>query len=159
MRRLAHYASIAALLCGLAHARAEAPMEARVMQIAEGLRCLVCQNETLAASQAALAVDLRAQIREQLEQGQGAEQIRDYMVARYGDYVLYRPPWRASTVLLWLGPLALLAAALLWAVRLLRSQRSAQRPPLDPLDAARADELLGLHHRAGGDDSSGRARG
>lgn len=86
-------------------------LEARVLRIAEELRCLVCQNETIAGSQAALAVDLRTQIREQLRAGRSELQVRDFMVARYGDFILYRPPWQASTVLLWLGPFALLAVA------------------------------------------------
>lgn len=86
-------------------------LEARVQRIAEELRCLVCQNETIAGSQAALAVDLRTQIREQLRAGRSELQVRDFMVARYGDFILYRPPWQASTVLLWLGPFALLAVA------------------------------------------------
>ncbi|NDE73351.1 MAG: cytochrome c-type biogenesis protein CcmH, partial [Betaproteobacteria bacterium] len=81
-------------------------LEARVMVIAEELRCLVCQNETIAASHADLAVDLRGQIRQKLSQGQSSQQILDFMVARYGDFVLYRPPLKASTVLLWVGPFA-----------------------------------------------------
>ena len=86
-------------------------LEARVMVIAEELRCLVCQNETIAASHADLAVDLRSQIRIKLTQGQSSQQILDFMVARYGDFVLYRPPLKASTVLLWVGPFALLLLA------------------------------------------------
>ena len=86
-------------------------LETRVQRIAEELRCLVCQNETIAGSQAALAVDLRTQIREQLRAGRSELQVRDFIVARYGDFILYRPPWQASTVLLWLGPFALLAVA------------------------------------------------
>ncbi|NDE41557.1 MAG: cytochrome c-type biogenesis protein CcmH, partial [Betaproteobacteria bacterium] len=86
-------------------------LEARVMVIAEELRCLVCQNETIAASHADLAVDLRGQIRQKLSQGQSSQQILDFMVARYGDFVLYRPPLKASTVLLWVGPFALLLLA------------------------------------------------
>lgn len=83
----------------------------REVELAKQLRCLVCQNETIAGSQAALAVDLRTQIREQLRAGRSELQVRDFMVARYGDFILYRPPWQASTVLLWLGPFALLAVA------------------------------------------------
>ena len=74
------------------------------MRIAEELRCLVCQNETIAASHADLAVDLRKQIRQKLQQGQSQEQILDFMVQRYGDFVLYRPPVKSSTWLLWGGP-------------------------------------------------------
>ena len=81
-----------------------AGIEARVMQVAEELRCLVCQNETIAASQSGLAVDLRAQIRSQLQQGRSEAEIIDFMVERYGAFVRYRPAFDASTALLWLGP-------------------------------------------------------
>ena len=94
---------------------ADPALETRVMALAGELRCVVCQNETLAASQAELARDLRAQIRAQLREGRSDAQVRDFMVARYGQFVLYRPPLQASTWLLWLGPFALLAlAALAW---------------------------------------------
>lgn len=101
---------------GATPSAADAALEQRLQRIADELRCLVCQNETIAASQAALAVDLRAQIREQLRAGRDELQIRDYMVSRYGDFILYRPPWRASTLALWLGPFVLLALAL-WVMR------------------------------------------
>lgn len=87
-------------------------LEARVMQVAEELRCLVCQNETLAASQADLAVDLRRQIRERLQRGEPPAQIVDFMVARYGEFVRYRPALSATTLLLWFGPFLLLLLAL-----------------------------------------------
>ncbi|WP_233167951.1 cytochrome c-type biogenesis protein [Xylophilus sp. ASV27] len=99
---------------------ADPQLEARVQSIAAELRCLVCQNETLAASQSALAVDLRAQISQQLAQGRSSEQIKDYMVERYGDFVLYRPAFNARTALLWLGPFALFAGALFALVRIVR---------------------------------------
>ena len=86
-------------------------LEARVMVIAEELRCLVCQNQTIADSHADLAVDLRNQIRDMLAKGQSPDQVRDYMTQRYGDFVLYRPPLKTSTVLLWAGPAVLLVAA------------------------------------------------
>ncbi len=108
---------------------ADAALEQRLQRIADELRCLVCQNETIAASQAALAVDLRAQIREQLRAGRDELQIRDYMVSRYGDFILYRPPWRASTLALWLGPFVLLALAL-WVMRsLLRANAASAAKP------------------------------
>ena len=76
------------------------------------LRCLVCQNQTIADSHADLAVDLRNQIREMLRQGQSERQIIDYMTARYGDFVLYRPPLKVNTALLWFGPALLLVGGL-----------------------------------------------
>jgi cytochrome c-type biogenesis protein CcmH len=88
---------------------ADPVLEARVMQVAEELRCLVCQNETIAASQAELAVDLRKQIRQKLQQGQSNEKIVDFMVERYGAFVRYRPAFDATTALLWTGPFLMLA--------------------------------------------------
>jgi cytochrome c-type biogenesis protein CcmH len=90
--------------------------EARMLAIATELRCLVCQNQTIADSHAPLAVDLRQEIRELLDKGQTDQQIRDYMTARYGDFVLYRPPVNRSTALLWFGPglLAVIGLAVLW---------------------------------------------
>ena len=87
----------------------------RLKRLSEELRCLVCQNQTLADSNADLAVDLKRQIETLLVQGQSDNQIRDYMVARYGDFVLYRPPLQGNTLLLWIGPFAMLAGGgLLW---------------------------------------------
>jgi cytochrome c-type biogenesis protein CcmH len=118
-----------ALLLGSAGAQ-EAPssvadpvLEARVLRIAEELRCLVCQNETIAASSADLAVDLRKQIRSQLGQGKSEREILDFMVQRYGDFVLYRPPLKTTTLLLWAGPFALLALGLAVLVRTLIGRR------------------------------------
>lgn len=107
---------------------ADPALEARVMEIAEELRCLVCQNETIAASHADLAVDLRAQIRERLSQGESAKQIRDFMVERYGNFVLYRPPVEPATWLLWGGPFLLLLLGFgIWAL-MLRSRRRDTAP-------------------------------
>ena len=85
----------------------DAAVERRLKSLAEELRCLVCQNQTIADSNAPLAVDLRNQLRGQIAAGRSDDDIRSYMVERYGDFVLYRPPMRASTVLLWVGPFAL----------------------------------------------------
>ena len=92
---------------------ADPALEARMLAITGELRCLVCQNQTIADSHADLAVDLRQQVREMLQRGQTPDQIRQYMTDRYGDFVLYRPPLKASTAVLWLAPAALLAIALL----------------------------------------------
>ena len=117
-------------------------LEARVMVIAEELRCLVCQNETIAASHADLAVDLRSQIRSKLAQGQTSQQILDFMVERYGDFVLYRPPLKPLTLLLWVGPfvLLLLAAGVL-ALNVRRLRRSSTEA-LSPAERQRARQLL-----------------
>lgn len=118
-------------------------LEARVMVIAEELRCLVCQNETIAASHADLAVDLRSQIRIKLSQGQSNQQILDFMVARYGDFVLYRPPLKASTVLLWVGPFALLLlAAGVLAFNIRRHRGTANSSSLTEAEQRRAQQLL-----------------
>ncbi len=120
---------------------ADPALEARVMKVAEELRCLVCQNETIAASHADLAVDLRKQIRSKLGQGQSEQQILDFMVERYGDFVLYRPALKATTVALWVGPFVLLLVAAYALARTIRTrQRSAA--PLSPADADRARQLL-----------------
>jgi cytochrome c-type biogenesis protein CcmH len=93
-------------------ASADPALEARVMQIAAELRCLVCQNQTLADSSASLALDLREQMRVMLRDGADADQVRRFMTDRYGDFVLYRPPLKATTFALWFGPLALLIGGL-----------------------------------------------
>lgn len=87
-------------------------MEKIVNEISAELRCLVCQNQTIADSSAGLAVDLKNQVREMVKTGKSQEDIVDYMVKRYGDFVLYRPPMKATTVLLWVGPFLLLLIGL-----------------------------------------------
>ena len=99
---------------------ADPALEARMLAITGELRCLVCQNQTIADSHADLAVDLRQQVREMLQRGQTPDQIRQYMTDRYGDFVLYRPPWKATTAVLWLAPATLLAIALLALVIVIR---------------------------------------
>src|SRR5205823_9768863 len=103
--RVARWLLIAWLACAAAQ---DARLERRVTDLAHELRCLVCQNQTLAESNAPLAVDLRNQIREQLKAGKSERDVVDFMVARYGDFVLYRPPFKAATAALWLGPFVLL---------------------------------------------------
>ena len=122
---------------------ADPALEARMMVIAEELRCLVCQNETIAASHADLAVDLKNQIRIKLTEGQSQKQILDFMVERYGDFVLYRPPLKTTTVLLWVGPFVLLGIAVLMLVVNIRRRRRAVQPTaLSDADAAKARALL-----------------
>jgi cytochrome c-type biogenesis protein CcmH len=90
----------------------DAQVEARLVHIADELRCLVCQNESLASSRADLAEDLRAQVREQIVKGKTDQEIKDYLVERYGDFVLYRPAVKPMTWLLWFGPFACLLIGL-----------------------------------------------
>jgi cytochrome c-type biogenesis protein CcmH len=118
-----------------------AALEKRVAALAHELRCLVCQNQTLADSNAPLAVDLRNQIREQLQKGASEREVTDFMVQRYGDFVLYRPPLKASTLLLWTGPFLLLGFGLFLLVGKLRSARSPVAP-LSDAERARAARLL-----------------
>ena len=117
-------------------------LEKRVMALAEELRCLVCQNQTLADSNAPLAEDLRNQIRERMREGNSDAQVVDYLVARYGDFVLYRPPLKATTVLLWFGPLLLLAAGFAVLLRRLLLRRSMEVAEMTAADRKRAAELL-----------------
>ena len=116
-------------------------LEKHVIAISEELRCLVCQNQTIADSNAELAVDLRNQVREKIEQGMSDKDIINYMVQRYGDFVLYRPPVKGTTWLLWFGPfLLLIGGIVLLGLKLLRG-----RPPVDDLpqaDMQRAADLL-----------------
>lgn len=118
-------------------------VEQRLIHIAEELRCLVCQNESLAGSRADLANDLRREVRKLITSGKSDDDIKQYLVERYGDFVLYRPPVKPITWLLWFGPLLLLAGAL-WllfaVVRRLRQQPAPQ--PLDASQRAKAQALL-----------------
>lgn len=122
---------------------ADPVLEARVLVIAEELRCLVCQNETIAASHADLAIDLRKQIRTKLLAGQSQQQILDFMADRYGDFVLYRPRLTASTLMLWAGPFALLLVAFTaLAMNIKRRRQSVVKVHLTPSEAERAARLL-----------------
>ncbi len=99
---------------------ADPALEARMVHITSELRCLVCQNQTIADSNASLAVDLRREARALLKQGKSDAEVVDYMTARYGDFVLYRPPLRATTLLLWFGPALMLVGGLAVLVVVLR---------------------------------------
>lgn len=117
--------------------------EKRAVKLSEELRCLVCQNQSIAESNAELAVDLRRQIREQIKAGRSDGEIVDFMVQRYGDFVLYRPPWKATTLLLWIGPLLLLAIATAVLLRNLRKRRArADERDLTDEERRRAERLL-----------------
>lgn len=118
--------------------------EKRLQVLSEELRCLVCQNQTIADSNAELAQDLRREIRTMIRDGKSDKEIVDFMVVRYGDFVLYRPPVKGITLLLWGGPLALMLLGLAVLLRYLRRRaaRVADDAPLSADEASRAEALL-----------------
>jgi cytochrome c-type biogenesis protein CcmH len=122
---------------------ADPELEAQVQRVAAELRCLVCQNQTIADSNAELAQDLRKQVREMLQSGQSEAEVRDFMVARYGDFILYRPPFKATTLVLWIGPFVLMIAGL-WGLRriALGRRRAAGEAHLSPDEQARLRALV-----------------
>jgi len=136
----------ASLVVSLAYANEAAPasadpvLEARMLSITAELRCLVCQNQTIADSHAELAVDLRQQVREMLQKGQTDKQIMDYMTARYGDFVLYRPPFKSTTMLLWVGPGVMLVAGLVMLVLILRRRSRMPQDRFDPEEPEGVDD-------------------
>jgi len=143
-------AVLMALQCALAaHANEAAPLaddpvvEQRLIIIAEELRCLVCQNESLAGSRADLAMDLRREVRTLIKSGKSDAEIKEYLVSRYGDFVLYRPPVKPTTWLLWFGPLLLLLGAIWMLVGIIRrNQNQKDAPQLDAAQRAKAQALL-----------------
>lgn len=118
--------------------------EKRLQKLSEELRCLVCQNQTIADSNAELAQDLRREVRAMIKAGKSDKEIVDFMVTRYGDFVLYRPPVKGITLLLWGGPVALLLLGLFALQRYLRqrARRMADDRPLSSEEASRAEALL-----------------
>ena len=123
-----------------APAAADPALEARVLAIAAELRCLVCQNQTIADSHAGLAVDLRQQIRDMLGKGMSERDVLDYMTQRYGDFVRYRPPLKPTTALLWAGPAVLLLGSVVGLVVLLR-RRQRLAPEAFDADAPAATDF------------------
>jgi cytochrome c-type biogenesis protein CcmH len=124
-------------------------LEARVNALASELRCLVCQNQTIAESNAGLAVDLKNQVRERLQKGESESEIIDFMVARYGDFVLYRPPFKMTTLLLWIGPLLLVLTGLAVLYRRLKNVSRQPQAELSQADRDRAARLLASDAREG----------
>ena len=118
-------------------------LEKRVNEISSELRCLVCQNQTIADSHAELAIDLKNQVRDMVKSGQEQDEIVDYMVQRYGDFVRYRPPMKSSTVLLWLGPFLLLLIGLTVLVINLRKRTRLVRNDED-LSSEESERLKSL---------------
>jgi cytochrome c-type biogenesis protein CcmH len=122
---------------------ADPVLEKRMIGLAEKLRCLVCQNESLASSHAELAEDLRREVREQMSKGKSDQEIIDYLVSKYGDFVLYEPPMKSYTLLLWFGPFALLLAGGGVLVFQLRKRRqTVAEVTLSPEAQQRAAALL-----------------
>ncbi|MDS4015254.1 MAG: cytochrome c-type biogenesis protein [Candidatus Accumulibacter sp.] len=117
-------------------------VEARVQKLSDELRCLVCQNQNLSDSHADLALDLKRQVREMVKAGRSDREILDYMVQRYGDFVLYRPPVKATTWLLWAGPFVLFFGALALLFIKLRRRLAQQPQPLSADEHAAAERLL-----------------
>lgn len=148
MRRLLATLLAAASLCAWGQsaeiANADPKVEARLKSIAHELRCLVCQNQTIADSDAPLAVDLRRQTRAMISEGKSDDEIRAYMVERYGDFVLYKPPFNAVTAVLWVAPGILVVGGLLGLVFMLRRRREAAKAPAAPLDEKRRREIEAL---------------
>ena len=139
------------IACSPGYAREAAPtaadvvVEKRMVAISEELRCLVCQNESLAGSQADLAKDLRREIREQIAQGRSDKEILDFMTGRYGDFVRYRPPLKGTTFLLWFGPFLLLVAGIAaLAIILRRRSRRVTAATLSAEQQQQAEALLRL---------------
>lgn len=139
-----------ALAAHLSWAREAAPLaadpvaEKRLVALSEQLRCLVCQNQTIADSNADLAQDLRREIRGMIRAGKSDREIVEFMVARYGDFVLYKPPVKASTIFLWVGPLVFMVIGFFILARYLRrrNQWVVDDAPLSPEEAERAQALL-----------------
>ena len=144
------YALLLALIaCTSAVAKEATPLaedpavEQRLIAISEELRCLVCQNESLAGSRADLAMDLRRELRSLIKQGKTDAEIREFMVSRYGDFVLYRPPVKPTTWLLWAGPFGLMLVGVM-ALFLYLRRRNVEAPPagLSDEERKRAEALL-----------------
>jgi cytochrome c-type biogenesis protein CcmH len=118
-------------------------LEARLVDISQELRCMVCQNESLASSNAELANDLRREVRDLIRQGNTDQEVKDFLVSRYGDFVLYRPEVKPLTWVLWFGPFVLLlVAAVLMGVYLRQRRQQVQPAPLSDADRARAQKIL-----------------
>ena len=153
MRRFTHAAAMLITVMAMVMAPAAAVVfeprdfaspahEARYKALIDELRCLVCQNQNIADSNAPLAQDLRREVFRLLEQGRTDNEIHEYMVTRYGDFVLYRPPVKGVTLLLWAGPAVLVGIGLLILWHSLRRRRDAQPAALSPQEQARLDALL-----------------
>ena len=121
--------------------------EQRYKDLLAEVRCLVCQNQSLIDSDADLAHDLRLEVYELMDQGRDDTEIRDFLVARYGDFVLYEPPIKPSTYLLWAGPFVLLALGIMMLIRTIRQRRQLQESQFSAEEQERLRQLLGTNPR------------
>jgi cytochrome c-type biogenesis protein CcmH len=148
MKRALSLISMGLFLSCLALAQEARPVEdpqieARMKALTTQLRCLVCQNETLADSQASLAEDLRTQIREQMKAGKSDKEIIAFLTQRYGDFILYNPPVKATTYLLWFGPFVVLLTGIWFLYRYLgRRKKMISDKPLTAAERKQAEDLL-----------------
>lgn len=126
--------------------------EQRYMALISQLRCLVCQNQSLADSDAELAHDLRVEVYEHMQQGQSDQEVIDFLVARYGDFVLYKPPVKPSTYLLWYGPFVLLALGLIVLMKNIRQRGRQSEAAFSQEEQARINALLGKDKGEGRDE-------
>jgi cytochrome c-type biogenesis protein CcmH len=141
MVTVTHFLAVVLVAFSMGVRAQDSALDRRVANLAHELRCLVCQNQSLAESNAPLAQDLRNEIREQMAAGKSDQDVIDFMVQRYGDFVLYRPPFKASTVFLWAGPFLFLVLGFFLLFRFLRTRRVAP-PQLSDAERARAAKLL-----------------
>lgn len=163
MRRAISILLLAAGLAGAVQASvdigqpATADQRERYLTLVEELRCPKCQNQNLADSDSPIAADLRREIRRLLEAGNSDQQIIDFLVARYGEFILYRPAWREHTYLLWLAPAALLGVGLMGVALVVRQRRVASSSPqstLEDAEIAVLRQLLDQDGKPGGDNSA-----
>jgi cytochrome c-type biogenesis protein CcmH len=126
-------------------------LEARARALSQELRCLVCQNQSIDDSAAPLAHDLRVILRERIAAGDTDKEAVGYLVRRYGDFVLLRPPFQADTWALWLGPLAVLLLGGAGVALYMGGRAGASEPPLTPADEARAAQLMAAHDLGNGE--------
>jgi cytochrome c-type biogenesis protein CcmH len=153
VRRIALTAFAVLALAGAARAvtpdeqLADPKLEARARSISQELRCVVCQNQSIDDSNAPLAHDLRVILRERLAAGDSDGQAKAYLVARYGDFVLLKPPFQPDTWALWLGPLAVLAIGGAGAAAYIRSRARTVEAPLSADDEAKAAEMLAIQEK------------
>lgn len=124
----------------------DAAMQERVMKLSGELRCLVCQGQSLADSHSDFAIDMRNKIQNLMEQGMSDKEVKEYLVARYGEFILYRPPFKGASIFVWLGPLVLFllgAGVLIFNLLKRRRKITATPPPLSTEEQARVQGLLG----------------